>query len=208
MLGTILKFTRTLAKFKLATCGKRIFQVFDFDYFNALDSQGNFRQAIRFFFKKPEAILPNIYQPFIQPSVAGDDSLIYTNPGITERIGVGKSRVGQDAFRKRIIHRWEYKCAVTGFENPEILIASHIHPWRDAQDDERLDVNNGILLSPTYDALFDRHLISFDNDGKILLSEAIESAAYKKIGVTGKETIKTFNADNLYYLEKHRYHLR
>lgn len=59
--------------------------------------------------------------------------------------------------------------AVTGFNDSRILIASHPlppAPWADANDDERLDVNNGILLSPTYDALFDKYLITFDNSGQ------------------------------------------
>jgi hypothetical protein len=65
-------------------------------------------------------------------------------------------------------------------------------------------VNNGILLSPTYDALFDRHLISFENSGGIILSNQVEAQAFSKIGVTGKEKVKKFNSDNYEYLEKHR----
>ena len=111
-------------------------------------------------------------------------------PNSTERKGLVTSRVGQGAYRKRIIHRWEYKCAVTGFNKLEILIASHIVPWSDSTDNERLDVDNGLLLSPTYDALFDRHLISFENNGKIILSDTIDNNAYMKIGVTGSGTDK------------------
>lgn len=183
-------------------------EAFDFDYFNGLDSLGKSRQAIRFFFKRPEAIVFRAYEPFLQSTIAADVGLSYSVPEFTERIGLGKLRIGQDAFRKRIIHRWEYKNADTGFDKPQILIASHIHPWRDAKDNERLDVNNGILLSPTYDALFDTHLISFNNDGKIILSDVIETEAYNKIGVSGSESINMFNSENLYYLGKHRYNLR
>jgi predicted restriction endonuclease len=113
------------------------------------------------------------------------------------------SRVGQGAYRKRIIHRWEYKCAVTNFNKLDILIASHIVPWSQSNDTERLDVHNGILLSPTYDALFDKHLITFDKKGKIILSDNIEHAAYQKIGVTGKEQIHDLSHYNLSYLERH-----
>ena len=55
------------------------------------------------------------------------------------------------------------------------MIASHIVPWRDSNDDERRDVNNGILLSPTYDALFDKHLISFNDLGHIMISSKIKN---------------------------------
>ena len=53
------------------------------------------------------------------------------------------------------------------------MIASHIVPWRSSNDKERLDKENGILLSPLYDALFDKHLISFQDDGKIIISKGI-----------------------------------
>ena len=125
-------------------------------------------------------------------------------PNITERQGLVTSRVGQGAYRKRIIHRWVYKCAVTGFNKTEILIASHIVAWKFGTNEERLDVNNGILLSPVYDALFDRKLITFQNDGKIILSNSIEKVAYLKIGVDGKERIKNFNSGNIDYLDRHR----
>ena len=125
-------------------------------------------------------------------------------PNSTERSGLVTSRVGQGAYRKRIIHRWEYQCAVTGFNKLDILIASHIVPWANSTDAERLDVHNGILLSPTYDALFDKHLISFDHQGKILLSDSIETNSFGKIGVTGKEKIQKLSRYNFEYLDKHR----
>ena len=62
---------------------------------------------------------------------------------------------------------------MTGCNLEEILIASHIVPWKDCTDEERLDVDNGLLLSPNYDALFDKHLISFDEDGKLIGSNTI-----------------------------------
>lgn len=124
-------------------------------------------------------------------------------PNETERKGLVTSRVGQGTYRKRIIHRWEYKCAVNGFEKLNILIASHIVPWSDSNDMERLDVDNGILLSPNYDVLFDRHLISFENNGKIILSDSIEEQAYQRIGVTGNEKILNLSEYNFNYLERH-----
>lgn len=182
--------------------------VFDSDYFETIDSEKKLRQGIRFFLHKIGIGIPKKYELFSNVLPAADKTYDYILPTVTERTGLVTSRVGQGAYRKSIIHRWEYKCAVTGFEKPEILIASHIHPWKDSSDKERLDVNNGILLSPVYDALFDRHLISFENTGKILLSDAVETSAFEKIGVSGKETIKLFNTENTLYLEKHRLYLR
>lgn len=181
-------------------------EIIEIGYFETHDTKGQMRSAIRFFFKRQGVQLPERAQKFIGVNQVEDSQISgkIDIPGITERQGLVTSRVGQGAYRKSIIHRWEYECAVTGFDKPEILIASHIKPWRDSNNDERLDVNNGILLSPTYDALFDRHLISFENSGKIILSDEIEPEAYEKIGVTSKDTIKKFNADNHYFLDHHR----
>ena len=97
----------------------------------------------------------------------------YKKPSKTERKGLVTSRVGQGYFRNLLIEKFDAKCAVTKTSIRNILIASHIVPWSEATQEERLDANNGILLSPLYDALFDRHLISFDDDGKIQVSKKI-----------------------------------
>lgn len=183
-------------------------EFFDADLFETHDTSGNLRTGIKFFFKKKGAYIP--VQPNLMDVLIARDSVINSEvmfPNITERTGLVTSRVGQGAYRKRIIHRWEYKCAVTGFEKLNILIASHILPWAEANNDQRLDVHNGILLSPTYDALFDRNLISFENNGKIILSDAIEMDAYKKIGVSGAEKIQNLSVFNHEYLEQHRSNL-
>jgi hypothetical protein len=180
-------------------------EVFDADYFETPDSLGTMRTGIKFFFKRLGAYLP--YQPTLfdpLESVAAEPKWIYGLPPETARPGFVTTRVGQGAYRKRIIHRWEYECAVTKFDKLDILVASHIVPWAQANDFERLDVDNGILLSPVYDALFDRQLVTFENSGGIVLSTKIEPAAYEKIGVTGKERISKLKQSNLIYLEQHQ----
>ena len=181
-------------------------EFFDADYFETHDTAGNLRIGIKFFFKRRGAYVPVQPDLFQMPGLAEepnpDDDIIFPNE--TERKGLVTSRVGQGAYRKRIIHRWEYQCAVTGFDKLNVLIASHILPWASSDDNQRLDVHNGILLSPTYDALFDRHLITFENTGEIILSDSIETLAFEKIGVTGKEKINNLSSYNFEYLEKHR----
>jgi hypothetical protein len=174
---------------------------FDCDYYLTFDTAGNERRGIKFFFKRVGA--PVSYE-LDKINFIDEPSADYFRPTVTERSGLVISRVGQGAYRKSIINRWENKCAVTGFSDSRILIASHIHPWSNSTNDERLDVNNGILLSPTYDALFDRHLITFDQAGKIVLSDTVKSEEFEKIGVSGKEKIIKLNSDNLFYLEKHQ----
>jgi hypothetical protein len=180
-------------------------EFYDADYFETPDINKKNRIGIKFFLKRIGVSIPVNPAEFTVQSMVQEPSNIleFNLPTVTERTGLVTSRVGQGAYRKRIIHRWEYKCAVTNFNKLDILIASHIVPWSKATDHERLDVNNGILLSPTYDALFDKHLITFDNKGKIQLSDQIEFSAYQKIGVTGKEQINDLSKYNVEYLERH-----
>lgn len=178
-------------------------QLFDIDYFQGFDEGGDLRVAIKFFFSRigeeVAYVNSNSYQPII--SNAPPQVIMPTR---TERTGLVTSRVGQGAYRKGIMHRWENRCAVTGYDYNKVLIASHIVPWRDATDKERMDVNNGILLSPTYDALFDKHLISFGDEGEILLSNQLKLTSHSRLGISGDEKIVGLRGQNLEYLKRHR----
>jgi hypothetical protein len=180
-------------------------EFYDAGYFETFDREGNRRQGIKFFFKRAGAYVPIEADKLnLVADLTNESRYEIKLPNVTERSGLVTSRVGQGAYRKRIIHRWEYQCAVTGFNKLEVLIASHIMPWKDATDDERLDVDNGLLLSPTYDALFDRHLISFEKNGSIILSDKIELDAFQKIGITGKERLRLELNDGVKnYLDHH-----
>lgn len=114
------------------------------------------------------------------------------------------TRVGQGKYRRRLVSRWKNKCAVTGCGELRVLIASHILPWRDASPKQRIDVDNGLLLSPIYDGLFDRHLISFADDGKIMISKDLSRSDRKKFGITGSEQIMKLSEGNIKYLKLHR----
>ncbi|PKD44016.1 HNH endonuclease [Rhodohalobacter barkolensis] len=180
-------------------------ELLDVDFFTTHDRKGKQREAIKFFFKRAgvDLNLPKLddsFRTYTEPLFVQEFDL----PDTTERKGLVTSRVGQGAYRKSILHRWRYKCAVTKFDDPRILIASHIVPWKNSTDEERLDVDNGILLSPTYDALFDRHLITFDEKGKILLSDQIMRDSFLKIGVNGNEKLQRLHDGNKVYLRKHQ----
>jgi len=179
-------------------------EVIDYDYFDGVDKNNNPRIGIKFFFKR--AGISVIYSKPIDFVIAEpiQEYISKKIPNITERKGLVTSRVGQGAYRKSILYRWEFQCAVTKYNKADILIASHIVPWRHSTDEERLDVDNGILLCPNYDALFDQHLISFEDDGRIILSKSLTQSNYKQLGVDGREVIKNFSIGNNQYLEKHR----
>lgn len=174
------------------------------DYFLGKDESRNERTAIRFFLKRVGSVVDFPIEYLNFPSIKNREQLLLDIPNITERRGLVTSRVGQGAYRKSILFRWDFKCAVTNFQKNQILVASHIVPWSSSTNEERLDVDNGIFLSPTYDALFDQHLISFENSGKIILSKALLSTDYHLLGVNGDERIKKLSRGNHFYLERHR----
>jgi hypothetical protein len=95
----------------------------------------------------------------------------------TEAQALIKARRGQGKYRESLLELFGNRCAVTGLALKQALRASHVKAWKPSTDAERLDPNNGLLLSATLDALFDRHLISFDREGKIMLAPLV--AQYK-----------------------------
>lgn len=174
-------------------------------YFETKDSTSTLRLGIKFFFKKVGVFIKNESQSNIENI---DINLFDKKILETESINLVKTRIGQNLFRQRVIYRWNGECAVTKFDVTRALVASHILPWAESDNDQRLDANNGILLSPTYNSLFDLHLISFENNGKIILSDNISMKTFNTIRVTGLERIEGLNEINGNYLEKHRSNLR
>jgi len=92
-------------------------------------------------------------------------------------------RIGQDVFRSALMDYWNGRCPLTGITDPTLLRASHIIPWSDCTDEQRLDVHNGLLLSALWDAAFDQGLVSFSDDGTPLIGPKLSEAARKTLGV-------------------------
>jgi len=164
------------------------------------DENGDERQAFQFVLlsttKESEKARTN--------TAEGKKEYNYNKPNQTERKGLVITRVGQGYYRKQLLDRWENKCAVTGCTIKNILIASHIVPWRKSNDVERLDIGNGILLSPNLDALFDRHLISFDDEGNILISKTLSEDELTNLGISNNLKLNTVYTDMVDYLSRHR----
>lgn len=91
----------------------------------------------------------------------------------TEKQSVIATRIGQNRFRKELLLKYDNKCVMCSLENNHLLRASHIKPWSESNDHERLDVANGLLLCSNHDSLFDSGLISFSDSGTILISPAL-----------------------------------
>ena len=116
-----------------------------------------------------------------------------------------RQRVGQDKYRDAMLDYWGNACAVTGISIPELLRASHAIPWANCHTDaERLDVFNGLLLSAHLDALFDRFLIGFDCQGKIVFAPSLDIRQLVAIGITPDLCLRWIDERHERYLGWHR----
>lgn len=122
----------------------------------------------------------------------------------TEAISESRSRIGQGRFRSDLLELWEGRCALTHVPAPELLRASHIKPWRESSGKERLDMFNGLLLAVHMDALFDRTLVSFDQDGTMLVAERLSEQEQQVFGLARPRPRLLLNARHLVYMQHHR----
>lgn len=113
----------------------------------------------------------------IPPIITREINRIITNDTIkaTEKDAIIKARIGQGIFRQKILDKYHNKCLITGIDDTSLLIASHIKPWRSANNNERISVENGLLLSPLYDKMFDIGLLTFDVNMRIVVSSRLSS---------------------------------
>jgi hypothetical protein len=123
----------------------------------------------------------------------------------TTRQAVVLARRGQGLFKQRVMEI-ESACRITGVTRLEHLRASHCKPWRDANNDERLDGENGLLLTPNADHLFDRGFIGFDDNGDVLISPVAHTDSLSRMGlVLGRLlNVGRFAEGQRRYLEFHR----
>ena len=126
-----------------------------------------------------------------------------TDIGATAIEQLVKSRRGQGVFKANVRLN-EKGCRVTGVTDPQHLRASHIKPWKDSSDEEKLNGCNGLLLAPHIDHLFDRGLISFSDNGDLLVSAQLDRAVLAKWGVPEVLNVGVFNADQAAFLDYHR----
>ena len=124
----------------------------------------------------------------------------------TQKTALVQARRGQGQF-KRNVHQIEKRCRITGVDRIEHLIASHTKPWRDCETaEERLDAENGLLLTPSIDHLFDRGYISFESDGELLVSPVAHADSLKRMGIPTDSgaRVGSFSSGQKSYLEFHR----
>lgn len=121
-----------------------------------------------------------------------------------ERDDTGRARrSGQGRYKLAVIDLWK-SCSVTGCTNANLLVASHIVAHQHCQSHEQLDPYNGLLLTPNLDRLFDRHLISFDEAGRILIARRLDTETRNVFGLSDQMRLRFIPAGTEAYLCRHR----
>ena len=151
------------------------------------------------------------YRYFINATVEEIEPSVYieqikNDPQIskTEREALVQSRIGQGIFRKALMDKYHGSCIITQINHPKLLVASHIKPWAASSNSERLSIDNGLLLSATYDRLFDSGLITFDKAGKIYLSAFIGKQNESRLHLKSNMQVELFVTEQMIqFLEYH-----
>jgi HNH endonuclease len=150
----------------------------------------------------PDAVTTEVvlWEEHLRRSIEADQEIPET-----DREALIVARRGQGLFRRRV-EGIESFCRVTQVDRREHLRASHCKPWRDSSNEERLSGENGLLLTPSVDHLFDRGFISFEGDGRLLISPVAHRLSLQRMGVETERELNVgeFSAGQARFLEFHR----
>ena len=197
---------KRLEKMNLHELDIAIFRIFNDSQFLAKDKKGNnmYSNSV----KKFRAFIYLSSERGLAEKK--EEEKIIKNPNIsnTEKRAIIKARIGQGVFKRKLLAKYNSKCIVTRLSIKQALIASHIKPWSVCNNNERLDVNNGLLLSATFDRLFDSGLVTFKNDGEIVISDLITSNDKDILNIKQKNKydIKS-NSEMEKYLDYHNQYI-
>lgn len=124
----------------------------------------------------------------------------------TTRTALIEARIGQGKFRDDLLFYWG-GCALTGCSVSTALTASHIKPWRDSSNQERVDPYNGLLLLGTFDLLFDDGLITFDDTGRLIVSNYLPLHERQALALNQEPRLRRIESQHIAYLAWHRQHV-
>lgn len=146
-----------------------------------------------------------LYNKYSKTEYIEKDNLFITK---TEKDYLMKIRINQGKFRKDLIDMWG-SCSVSGCTNKSLLVASHIKPWRNCNNYERLDKYNGLLLTPNLDKLFDNFFISFGLEGNIIISKNLKEEDLELLNIKRDSCIvKDLDENHKEYLLFHNKELK
>ena len=150
-----------------------------------------------------EALATLTWRPTDPDGAEDPDLVALEDHPSTYREQVIRARRGQGIFRANVM-LVEESCRVTGVSHRRHLRASHIKPWKDASDEERLRGTNGLLLSPHIDHLFDQGYISFSTTNTLLISSAVEADLLDRWGISRSTKVGSFSREQQAFLDYHR----
>jgi putative restriction endonuclease len=142
----------------------------------------------------------DVWEHRLEEKVVRDESLRET-----DREAIIRARLGQGLF-KQLVMQIEKRCRITGVSNPVHLLASHCKPWRDSNNEERLNGENGLLLTPSIDHLFDRGFIGFEDSGRLIISPVAHGPSLQKMGIETQKVVSVgdFSRGQKKFLDFHR----
>ncbi|MCF2551186.1 HNH endonuclease, partial [Bacteroides caecigallinarum] len=163
-------------------------------------SISDFRSGLRKFLD----FLKSDYRKRYDNSILSEIEKIKENQhlSVTEKESIILSRRGQGVFRNNLIKYWD-GCAISKCSLTDMLVASHIKPWKDSTNDERLDVFNGLLLLPNYDKLFDLGYLTFTSEGKAIYSKLLSKNDKYLLGLTSTLSLCRIEEAHKTYLKYH-----
>lgn len=118
---------------------------------------------------------------------------------------INNARIGQGKYREKLLEECPF-CPITMINDERLLIASHIKPWAFSNNKEKIDPHNGYMLSPLYDKLFDKGLITFTDDRRLIVSNWLSPKNVERMGLENQKFYQFLpvGEDRLHYLEYHR----
>jgi HNH endonuclease len=125
-------------------------------------------------------------------------------PRTTEAERLVIQRIGQNVFRDSLMDYWDGCCPLTGITEAALLRASHIVPWSECNDERRLDVHNGLLLSALWDAAFDQGLVTFADDGTVRASASLSAGARQALAINAVPALRGLRDAHRINLAVHR----
>lgn len=165
---------------------------------------GELGQLLRMAARLAQALPDEPCQRFTQAVAEELAACVPTSETEVERLV--RQRVGQSIYRESLMDYWGGACAVTGIAIPELLRASHAKPWAEcASDAERLNVFNGFLLCAHLDAIFDRHLPTFADDGQALFAPIVTPEVRISLGIFDSLHLRWVTPEQLPFLRNHRF---
>ncbi len=152
----------------------------------------------------------NITDSYLQQQAAADIKVDYQVATETALNAIDKQILtrsrgfAQRLFRGNLFRLWDGSCAVTGVREPKILKAGHIKPWTNSDVTEKVDHFNGLLLIPNLDSLFNEGLISFKDDGNVMVSNQLHNEDRRRMYITDNLHLRQVFTEAKPYLDFHR----